>query len=82
MGSEHPVRVTANLHPSVVSEIDRLSAETGMTRATVIKHAIGFSAYMWTQLQEGSKILVEDQEGNINRVIPDADLTEALEQFE
>jgi hypothetical protein len=67
--SDNVRKITMNLTNANVDFVEKLSEKINQTRTTIVNHAIDLERIFRTEVENGSKILIEDKNGNTKEVI-------------
>ena len=62
-------RLTVNLSEKAYKELETMAKERGITMTEVLRRAIGMEKFMSEAMARNNKILLEDSDGKIERVV-------------
>lgn len=62
-------RVTVNLPEKVWEALSRVAEESGMTRTEALRRAISVDLYLREQRKKGKQVLLECDDGTIERIV-------------
>ena len=63
------VRMTANLPAEVAQALKEMAEKRGTNMTEVLRHAISLEKFASETIENGGKLLVEDADKNISRVL-------------
>jgi predicted CopG family antitoxin len=62
-------RITLEVSDEVYAQLEELKKRRGSTMTDVFRRAIGTEAFLDEQVQEGSKVLLEDPNGKFRQIV-------------
>lgn len=63
------VKVSLNLSPSDIASVEALAGSLSTTKTDVIRRALSLYTFVQDALMEGSKILIERSDGQLERLV-------------
>lgn len=64
-----PTRITANFTPRAVAALASVTEVTGENNTDILNRAVQVYAYLMRAVGEGRSIVIEDQNGNRDRIV-------------
>jgi predicted transcriptional regulator len=62
-------KVTVNLGDEVVQALNEIATTRGVTMTEALRQAIANEKFLQDEINQGSRILIEDKERNVQRVV-------------
>lgn len=62
-------RVTVNLGEDVVDALTDIAGSRGITLTEALRQAIANEKFLQDEIDQGSKLLIEDKDKNVQRVV-------------
>ena len=63
------VKVTVNLPEQVVEALEQMARDENVTKTEALRRAISTEKYLRDAQGEGSKVLIEEKDGTVERIV-------------